>query len=295
MENSNSRVGLLGDTHANYAWTAFALWKFHREGITRVLQLGDLGLGKSNYNAKFLKRVSKLAVHYGITLYVTLGNHEDWNYAEELFSTTMREDGWAEVRPNLLIAPRGLRWTWDDVSFVSLGGAPSVDRGWRVEEQAKILDPDYHLWFPGEMITQEDVDLVVAGGYADVMVAHDAPMGVPTIDKAISSNPHGFRPADLLYAADGRKLMDDAFRGVRPRTFLHGHYHMLVDDMIRTPSNPNPGLIETADVKWTHVLGLNCDGRNYFLGQYDLKARKADAWDIRPDIDRYNKEGGNFS
>ena len=285
-----ARYGLLGDVHANYSWMAFSLWKLHHENIEEVLQVGDFGIGQTKYNQKFLKRTSKLAVHYGIKLRIVPGNHEDHNYITELIGDN--NDEWAELMPNLFIAPRGLRWTWDDTSFVALGGAPSVDRGWRREDQADTLDAKYHHWFPGEMITEEDVDRVVAGGYADVMVAHDAPENVPTIDARIKNNPHGFRADDLAYAAEGRSLMTRAFRGVSPRTFIHGHYHFLVDDMV--PSPPRNADEALDEIPYTHILGLANDEQNYSLGHYDTVSKKAHAWNIKADTLAYMAAGGTF-
>jgi len=52
-------------------------------------------------------------------------------------------------------------------------GGPSVD----LDVRSRHTD-----WWPEEMITDEDVAAVVGGGYADVMLADDAPLapyGVP--------------------------------------------------------------------------------------------------------------------
>lgn len=278
----NTRVGVLGDVHADYGWMAFALWKMNLEGINKVLQVGDMGIGRTNYNAKFLDRTSKLAVRHGVTLYVVPGNHEDWDQINGLVGDNRTE--WAELRPNIMVAPRGMRWTWGSSSFVALGGAPSVDRGWRQEHDEGVLDTKYHSWFPGEMITQEDVEYVVAGGYADVMVGHDAPQNVTQIDGRIAHNPLGFRAADLVYAADGRFLYNEAFRGVNPLVILHGHYHFKVDEMIRNAAG-----------EFTNVMGYHCNGNNFSMGHYDTEEKKAYHWDILGDVKKYNASGYNMA
>jgi hypothetical protein len=256
-----TRIGLLGDTHGSIGWVRYALNKFHREGIDTILQLGDFGIYDSTNGQHFLKIVRQLLEHYGQTLYVVPGNHEDWEYIN---SIPIEDDGWQKLRSNIFLAPRGFRWEWEGVSFVALGGGPSVDRSWRSRSQAHAKKR--FLWWEEEAITDEDVAKTVEGGYADIMVAHDAPY-VPSIDARIEGNPHGFEPADLMYAAEGRARMNTAFEGVKPKIFLHGHYHFLVNEIVGE----------------SHVLGLNCDEGNYSLGQLDLAKKTATAWDIKRD------------
>lgn len=284
-----TRIGLLGDVHGDKQWIKFALWKFAREGITKVLQVGDFGIDSSNSGYEFLKVSNKAAVAAGIYLYVVPGNHEDYSLINRMFDQGEHyfSDGWGTLRSNILVAPRGHRWVWDGVSFVALGGAPSVDRGWRRRADAQHPNSRNKLWHEGEMITIEDVNNTIQGGYADVMVAHDAPHGVPTVDNAIRGNPHGFEAADILYAEDGRALMDQAFRGVGPRTFIHGHYHKYGSDMIRRP-NWVPSDLDPERDLWTHVLGLDMNGHNHALGHYDTETREASAWDTNKDMALFN-------
>ena len=270
-----TKIGVLGDTHANISWIRFALWKMHRESIREVLQVGDFGIGEDPHSTRFTQIASEVAEDYGITLRVVPGNHESWPLINRLTSGNRTE--WAELAPNIYLAPRGIRWEWDGVKFVALGGAPSIDRAWRVEDQKYIKDPKQHLWFPGEMITWEDVEYVAAGGHADVMIGHDVPENVPTIDATIRRSAHMWNAADLLYAADGRRRYTEAFKAVAPETVLAGHYHFKVDDMI---PNGNGG--------WANVLVYNCDGTADSMGHYDTEARKAFVWNVRRDMGEYN-------
>lgn len=269
------KIGILGDTHMQTNWTLFALWKMHKEGITKCIQVGDFGISQTHAGARFLDAVNAAATQYGIDLYVIPGNHEDWVWINEL--TGDERQVWANLRPNIYLAPRGIRWEWDGVTFVALGGAPSIDRAWRVEDQKYIKDPKQHLWFPGEMITWEDVEYVAAGGHADVMIGHDAPENVPTIEARIGSNPFMWNAADLLYAADGRRRYTEAFKAVAPETVLAGHYHFKVDDMI---PNGKGG--------WTNVVVYNCDGTGDSMGHYDTETKKAHVWNVRRDMGEYN-------
>lgn len=280
-------IGILGDTHGANAWTCAALDVFKKEGIDIILQLGDFGIYDSTPGHYFLKNVNKTLEKNDQTLYFVPGNHEDWDYIERLQETALQDDGWAKVRSRIFFAPRGHRWEWDGVSFLGLGGAPSVDRQWRLQDMRR-MNGKQKLWWAQEQITQADVDKVVAGGHADVMVCHDAPNGVPTVDGHISGNPMGFDPIDLEYAAVGRALMTEAYKGVKPDTFLHGHYHFPVNDMVLQTSSDDGTVVD--ELKWGHVVGLGCNGQAFALGHYDTTARKAYIWDMRGNHDNYVKK-----
>lgn len=272
------RIGLLGDVHGRTAWFRYAIDKFAREGITTVVQLGDFGIGQPFMFNKTLKSLNQHLVRKGITFYVVPGNHENYDVINAL---PVEEDGWQHLKSNILLAPRGHRWVWDGVSFVALGGAPSVDRSWRRQRDAnKPHDP---CWWEAEAITLEDVSNVAAGGYADVMIGHDAPNGISTIQKNISSNPHGFKQVDLLYAAEGRELLTQAFRAVAPKYFFHGHYHFLVDEAVVVERD--------GEYAQCHVIGLTNDQQNFSLGEFNTDSMTAWAWDIKADYNEYLSPG----
>jgi hypothetical protein len=271
-----TRIGLLGDTHSNPHWTAgYALGKFNREGIDTILQVGDFGIEGREYGQRFLKRVNLTLEHFGQHLYFVDGNHEDFDY---LYSIPLNADGTRTVRENITHFPRGYRWTWGDRSFVALGGAPSVDRHWRVFENAGVKS-----WWEQEYITDEDVDRTIAGGHADVMVCHDAPQYVKTIDHNIAGNPLGFHEEDLRYADEGRRQMQRAFMAVQPALFLHGHYHFLVNEKMNVPSFPM-----ARDIKFQcQVVGLSCDTNNFSMGVLDTDDMSVEVWDIGADYREY--------
>jgi len=261
-----TRYGLLGDTHGNANTVLAALRRFQKEDITQILQVGDFGVWPGNHGSTFLSYVNKVLAKNGQTLYVTPGNHEDY---DQINSWYIHDDGWARAREHILVAPRGLRWTWEGVSFVSLGGAPSVDRKWRVENEKRGARKS---WWAEEDITDADIVKVTSGGHADVMVAHDAPYGVPSIERRIAGNPNGFHPDDLKYSDQGRQKMYNVVDIVRPKVFLHGHYHFVVDDKLEI-FNENTGLPDTV-----RIIGMNADGAYGTCGVLTLPELQVDFW-----------------
>lgn len=277
------KIGILGDLHGNTAAARFMLWSMAQHGITTVIQVGDFGIYTTNDGMKFANKVNEYASALGITLIVVPGNHENWRVINELIGENRTE--YVPYRSNILLTPRGMRDKIGGMSFVFLSGAPSVDRGWRKE------DDDFHdargtvranrYWYPEEQITGADVDYVVAGGYADVMVGHDAPHGIQGIERVIKGNPHGFRQADLLYAEEGRILYTEAFRAVAPRFLFHGHYHFPVNEHIRAHNEGG----------WCHVIGLDCEFSNYSMAVLDTEAGTAYNIDHKTLLFQYRKDG----
>lgn len=266
-----TRIGLLGDTHSNFPWIHYAIDAFDRFGINTVIQVGDLGIwpGKS-YTRAWDEVQSHLVAKDQLWL-VAPGNHEDYDQIEGI--PIDEETGWKPFRDNIALLPRGARWEMGKLSFVALGGANSVDRGYRQTMSRDKNRPP--TWWAQESITQEDVDNVAAGGYADVMIAHDAPNGVDTISRRIHGNPFGFDPIDILYANDGRAMMDQAFRAVAPKLFIHGHYHFPVDEKVHVNRDGELGEC--------HIFGLNKDEENFSFGELDIDTGEAKFIDIRKD------------
>lgn len=274
------KVGFLGDIHCDITAAKFMLWSMRRVGVSHVIQVGDFGIYSDKGGVKFAKVVDNLCEEYGISLLVVPGNHENHDIINYLTGSIRTE--LAEYRKNILVAPRGYRWIWGSSSFVALGGAPSVDRAWRVKADRISPDRANKLWYDEEFITPEDVEYVSEGGYADVMVGHDAPRGVSAVDNAIAGNPFGFHPADLLYAESGRDVYDTAFRAVSPALCVHGHYHVPGLEDVRRPGG------EYGDK--TTVLSLGCEIGVGSMATYDTESKTVSVLDTEDFLKQYYKE-----
>lgn len=282
------KLGILGDTHGNYRWIKYALGKFNREGIDTIIQLGDFGFGLSP-EQNFEKKVNLLLKNYGQHMVVVPGNHENYDLVN---AAPLREDGFQQYGDNMLLAPRGHRWVWDGLSFVALGGGPSLDRTWRKSHETapdssfpEGMVPDHRkIFWEEEAITKHDVQKVINGGHADVMLGHDAPDGIEEIRKNVQGNPHGFQSWDLQYGDEQRKLMTKAFEAVAPEIFLHGHYHFFVNEkrlVRRIQPNGDPMFSECT------VVGFSKDESNLSMGYLDTETHHVVAWDITIDFSKY--------
>lgn len=268
--NDYKFVGVAGDWHGNNGWAGIAIAQFAAQNIKHILHLGDFGFWPGNSGQKYLHKVNKRLQANGQTLYVTLGNHEDYVHVSRLNPHPVMPGFVYDSRyPNILVAVRGARWEWDGRSFVSLGGANSIDVTGRTE---------WVNWWKAEQITLADVYNTVSGGHADVMLAHDCPAGVNLFGKRDELNSI-WSPAELRYAQESRTMMRQAVDTVKPDLFLHGHYHFLADHTTVL----NDGVEDYT----LHSIGLDMDGSKNNLALLELSTLELEiiplSWDVLKD------------
>lgn len=221
----------------NVRWAVDAVAACIRAGIRDIYHLGDFGLmGKAPHINAYLDAVSE-ALGDRAVLYVTLGNHENWDWVRE----QTFEDGMAWVRPNIALFERGHKFSIGGRTFLSVSGASSIDFMQRTRGED---------WWLGENITPEEADAIIANlvpGEVDVMLCHDAPFGVPELDLLATST--GWPTASVRYAETSRRELTRIFHVAMPTQLWHGHWHQ------RIRSVQNIGGVETAfyglDREWT--------------------------------------------
>ncbi len=235
------RVAVAGDWHGSLTWLRNIMRTVHSAApdVTTILQLGDWWMD--------LEASDELAVEYGIEhVLVTLGNHEPYREIEPLLDAN---PGHAiRVSQSTWILPRPFRLKGSGRELLSFGGATSVDRYWRAV-------PD---WFPEETITEEQVAAAIAGGPADVMLAHESPAGTPVkvVQQILRTNPHSFPRESLIESATSRVRLGKVWNAVRPALLAHGHMHAA-------------GAGQTEDGR--RVISFGCNEQEGSLGILDLE------------------------
>lgn len=222
-------IAFAGDWHGNFPYTRKALNYSAKHGAEVVVHVGDFGVW-SPYN--YIQAVGDEAARLGLQVFFVDGNHEDHPW---LNAQPIREDGFRVLHDNVAHIPRGTVWTWDNVNFMGLGGAHSVDRQWR---------RDGVEWFREETLTYGQA--FEAGSTVhdiDIMITHDCPNRVDI--PGIAGNPHGFPPVEIALAEKHRELLGFVVDSVQPKILVHGHYHVNYDDVRDS----------------TIIKGLDCDGK----------------------------------
>lgn len=204
---------LAGDWHGNELWAQRVIRHAADVGADTLLQLGDFGYWTDDPETDgYLATIHGELDAAGIRLFWLDGNHEDHTRQTEWLDSS--------IHPNIRYLPRGFRWTWWDRTWMSVGGAMSVDRQYRVERLS---------WWPGEELADADVDYAKRDGDVDVIVCHDCPRGVdiPGVGPDTKGGVRGNWPPDILLAAQQhRDKLADICRTTRPARLFHGHYHI---------------------------------------------------------------------
>jgi UDP-2,3-diacylglucosamine pyrophosphatase LpxH len=219
---AGTRYVILGDTHGDFFWTLKVLDHAKDLKISTIFQVGDWGFLWPDENGKTGDQVAALAEALrsrGQRMFFIDGNH-DWH------PKLRRRKKWpAEIA----YCPRGhihvfVNDDGQNVRVGFLGGAPSIDKQFRVEGED---------WWPEEEIQDDELPV----GKCDVLITHDAP-----------ERPHNLAelelPMSLVYRCRmSMAKIQQAVRQTQPRLLYHGHYHW-----------PYKGSFEG-----TEVRGLNCN------------------------------------
>lgn len=206
-------IAVAGDWHVNADWAVLALEGIASVGVEDIYHVGDFGFFPDPDAQNYVATVDECINRLGLNLFVTPGNHDDYVFINSL---PVADDGFKYVSDRLRVVPRGHRWVSGGRSFVSLGGAASIDFEGLTEGIT---------WWRDEAITYGDVMRTAGGGQAEIMIAHEAPNGIQALawtDKADQSK-HSVEA--LQYAFESRSMMTHAVDGVKPDFFFHGHYH----------------------------------------------------------------------
>lgn len=132
---------------------------------------------------------------------------------------TYDEDGFitSKLFPRVKIIPRAHVWTWDDVTYASLGGANSIDIAFRTRGKT---------WWEQEAIHPEETEWLIdlcKDKNIDVFITHDAPEEVSYILYG-----HGAKLPDDIRAWGNRsgKELQKATCAMNPTLQVCGHHHM---------------------------------------------------------------------
>lgn len=247
LDLDDREVVVAGDWHGNLDWIIRAIRVAGRSGARTLLHLGDFGFWPG-WSADLLAHVDRWVIQSreqtttpGLErVLVTPGNHEDYCDLDQLFAAHPGQA--VRVSASVWVLPRGFRFTIGSRSFLSCGGAASIDYVHRV--------PD-HSWWPSEMPSLAQIENATAGGAVEVLLTHDAGLRVtPRID-AIVTGPSGWTATEQQYSATSRILINYVVDGTTPLLQLHGHYHVR-----------DTGVFEREGLPPLRVEALGMDGQD---------------------------------
>lgn len=208
-------IAVFGDWHGDHGWARLAVQSAAREGMKSLIHVGDFGLDwPGRGRGRYEDRLNRLLAATDQTLIVSPGNHDCLARA---YKFPVEPDGLISWRSNIKILPKGSRTVIHGLTVGGLGGAYSPDQEWRIEGRD---------WWADEEPTVMDAERLVAGGPVDLLVTHDAPMGVRVV-------PEFDLPSDIKEKADRtRLLLAEVIQTLQPPNVVCGHWHQRVVDRI---------------------------------------------------------------
>ena len=263
------RIAVAGDLHGNQAAASRAVRYAAVRGAELVVQLGDFGwwptrgrTPRKPYGEGFTVWVEQVCRKYHLPLLWLRGNHEHHPRLVEERREHVGDDEVWWLHDHVGHWPDGLVLEIGGRRWLAVGGAHSVDRSLRT------LGVDH---FDTETLSETEVDTMARAGHidVDVVVAHDAPIGVPFLRQRLRQHlppyrrgdgpltPTGVRAdgrsgeatwpvSDLTASDENQRLQRRVFDGqVRHGEFddtlgrlrvggvwFHGHHHIAYTDTL---------------------------------------------------------------
>ena len=213
---SADRIGLIGELNGNTHAALSVSREMNVRGISWLLQAGDFGFLNQRLELSSLRWLAETLCERKQTLLFVDGNHENF---DELNQIPVSGDGVRWITPEIGHLPRGFRTPLAAGRVLAaLGGANSLD-AWR------------GCW-EGESITEEDLS-ALGDEKADVLIGHDAPLHLPSLDKFLADTKYRWPTSGREYAASGRRVFHEGFMKVRPLLYVGAQYHRFVDQTVR--------------------------------------------------------------
>ena len=213
---------LAGDTHGSKMQIEYLCQVAIANDVDKIVQLGDYGIGFDPY---WNNAVNKRAKAAEIDFYFLRGNHDAPSEIRKLVDVDLMEI--QSMDTNLYYLPDGCKWDWDGCTFMSVGGAHSIDQQWRTEGIS---------WWADEEPQRHQVERAIDQGDVDVLLTHDAPEGC--VDGIGGPNDR------FPDATASRLAISAVFNSCLPEYLYHGHYHRYYKKLFQG----------------CKVTGLDCDG-----------------------------------
>jgi len=236
------KIMVLGDTHGNIRAAKNAVAKADSLDIDTIMQVGDFGLWDHFLDGvQFLDELNTALWKNDQVLIWTDGNHENfdrlWWYLENNPKTT---NGHVFIRSQILYSPRGNSWYMHGRKFMTVGGAVSIDKDYRLARETQE-GKSRTLWWDQEQLTQADMDAILGRnhGTVDYLFTHDCPTNAPFRERLKND------PDSQMH----RQKMDELGKHIKPTLWFHGHMHSKYDAYDFPMYEPT-----------TTVYGLECDG-----------------------------------
>lgn len=265
--NEPTAILVAGDCHGDVYHAAYIFQQALAQNVQAIVQVGDYGYWEHMAGGEaFLDACSEMAVLNAMPFYWLDGNHENHTMLRALYGPggprhSPTPEGFWTIREGVYYLPRGVRWTWNGIRMMALGGAYSVDKFPRLQAERKterdynearaaslatanVLPPfnpaNWKRWWPEEEITDADLAYALRDPEpVDILFTHDKPLA--------SNPPWNRKPFDEC--KPNQQKIQTVVNTLNPKLLIHGHLHYRYTDFIYNGSTDG----------YTMVEGLDCN------------------------------------
>lgn len=260
-------VYFIGDIHGAIPEAMLNTPYYPAEGYVAMILLGDAGfnyyLNKKDYN--FKHAINYFAEKHNIIYYVLRGNHEERpekvKGMEKVFDVHTEQYVYLEEDfPFIRYLIDGRSYMFNDKKMLAIGGAYSVDKFYRLENN--------WAWFKDEQLTLKEMEKIFdenKNEKYDFILSHTCPLS--------------FQPTDLFMSGVDQATVDitmERFLNIMScemnwKYWLFGHYHktreqypnvyMLSNDIALTLSDILAGTVDIEKILITLKFVINQKGK----------------------------------
>lgn len=216
-----------------------------------IFMCGDFGLVWSSPEDKIYYKTDKhwiewLGKQFPLSkILVTLGNHENYDLIEKLPLSEEFGNMVRKLNDQIYILERGRIYTINDVKILSLGGALSWDKEYRIEKQKTL---SYKIWWEQELWRESDKQITIAeldshNWEVDYVVSHIPPTKIkPRLLEIFGGDVYEKSQSDDISdffdkLIDNNMVFKKWFFGHFHVDFTHGKFHALFDKIKKIEIN----------------------------------------------------------
>lgn len=209
---NKNKIVVVGDVHGEFNKLRYDINRLGHENAY-IIQVGDFGMGfhsPNYYRDHAFPKLNEALVNANCHLYAIRGNHDDPEY----FKQTNNPFGFSNI--TLLQDYAELELLGKSILLV--GGAVSIDRGWREEGKSYWSNEVFNLKLEHEFPYKDrQYDLVVTHTRPGVCGAFK---GFFKIKEYCDDDPD--LKNDLI---EESQLVDYLYEHTKPKNWIYGHFH----------------------------------------------------------------------
>ncbi len=232
-------------------------------GETAVIILGDAGI--NFYCNKSEKKKKRQLSERGMRIYCVRGNHEerpenlgyeiDWD--EDVHGNVYMDPDNVDIRYFM----DGGEYNINGHSVLTIGGAYSVDKYWRLH-RAAAAGQSFSGWFKDEQLTQEEMDVITAkviDKEFDFVFTHTCPFSWEPTDLFLDC-------IDQSTVETGMELwLDELRKNISVGVWCFGHFH--ADRVERPCVQQFYWNYEDLDTIWNRWHGLKTWNEEWWIAK----------------------------